>query len=148
MNTKNDNAKKDLCLAYSQGNITAYPPIIEAMARYLSTQFPNKNSAHQHKGKKGDRNRKKGEAPKSEKKDNNTTGTADEHVGDTITSKDFTASSGETSIGAHVLEATEHLSRQTHSVYEILRAHPMSDDDFGVGLTQVTCLLTQQTAKK
>ena len=47
MNLKNDNGKKDLCLAYSQGNITAYLPTIEAIARYLATQYPNKNSAHQ-----------------------------------------------------------------------------------------------------
>ena len=46
MNLKNNNAKKNLQLAYSQRNITAYTPTIEAMARYLSTQYPNKNSAH------------------------------------------------------------------------------------------------------
>ena len=38
MNLKNKIAKKDLRLAYSQGNNTAYPPNIEAMAKYLSTQ--------------------------------------------------------------------------------------------------------------
>ena len=37
MNSKNKYAKKDLCLAHSQGNMTAYSPNIEAMARYLST---------------------------------------------------------------------------------------------------------------
>ena len=37
MNSKNENAKKDLRLAYSQGNNTAYPPTIKGMARYLST---------------------------------------------------------------------------------------------------------------
>jgi len=41
MNLKNNIAKKDLHLAYSQGNNTAYPPNIESMARYLSTQYPN-----------------------------------------------------------------------------------------------------------
>ena len=60
MNLKNNNAKKDLHLAYSQGNKTAYPLSIKAMARYISTQYPSKNSGHQHKGKKGDRNGKKG----------------------------------------------------------------------------------------
>ena len=35
LNSKNDNAKKDLCLAYSQGNKTAYPFNLESMARYL-----------------------------------------------------------------------------------------------------------------
>ena len=59
MNLKNNNAKKDLYLAYSQGNMTAYLPTIKAMDRYMSTQYPNKNSAHQRKGKRGDRNRKK-----------------------------------------------------------------------------------------
>ena len=37
MNSKNEIAEKDLHLAYTQGNNTAYPPNIEAMARYLST---------------------------------------------------------------------------------------------------------------
>ena len=46
MNSKNNNAKKDLRLAYSQGNMTAYPSIIEGMAIYLLTQYPNKNSSN------------------------------------------------------------------------------------------------------
>ena len=110
MNSKNDNTKKDLRLAYSQGNMTAYPPTIKSMARYLSTQYPNKNSANQRKGKKGDRNGKKEDDPKSEDKGNNTTGTAGAHVGDTITTEDSNAFSGGASIGAHVLEATGRLS--------------------------------------
>ena len=60
MNLKNDNTKKDLCLAYSQGNMTAYPSTIKLKIRYLSPQYPNKNSANQRDGKKGDRSRKKG----------------------------------------------------------------------------------------
>ena len=53
MNSKKDNAKKDLCLAYSQGNKTAYSLSIEAMARYMSTQYPSKNPSHHCKGKRG-----------------------------------------------------------------------------------------------
>ena len=60
MNSKNENAKKDLRLAYSQGNNTAYPFDIESMARYLSTQYPNKNSVNQRNGKKEDISGKKG----------------------------------------------------------------------------------------
>ena len=52
MNSKNKIAKKDLSLAYSQGNNTAYPPNIEAMARYLSTQYPNNKPANQRRGKR------------------------------------------------------------------------------------------------
>ena len=37
MNSKNDKAKKDLRLSYSQGNKSSYPVSAEAMARYLST---------------------------------------------------------------------------------------------------------------
>ena len=37
MNSKNKDTKKDLCLAYPQGNNTAYLSDIESMARYLST---------------------------------------------------------------------------------------------------------------
>ena len=36
-NLKNKTAKKDLRLAYSQGNSTAYPTDIEAIARCIST---------------------------------------------------------------------------------------------------------------
>ena len=53
MNSKNNNAKKDLCLANSQGNLTAYPPTIRAIARFLSAQSSNKNSAYQYKNKEG-----------------------------------------------------------------------------------------------
>ena len=53
MNSKNEIAKKDLRLAYSQGTNTVCPSNIEEMARYLSTQYPNKNSAHQWDGKRG-----------------------------------------------------------------------------------------------
>ena len=52
MNLKNEHAKKDLCLAYSQGNLTAYPPTIEGMTRYLSTQYPNNKPANQRRGKR------------------------------------------------------------------------------------------------
>ena len=61
MNSKNKHAKKNLCLAYSQGNMTAYPPDIEGMARYLSTQYPNNKPANQHSGNKGDKS--KGDDP-------------------------------------------------------------------------------------
>ena len=80
MTSKNNNAKKDLRLAYSQGNMTAYPSTIELLARYLSIQYPNKNSSNQRNCKKGDRNRKKGDDPKSKEKNNNATGTVGAHV--------------------------------------------------------------------
>ena len=54
LSSKNNNAKKDLCLAYSQGNKTAYPLTAKAMARYMWTQYPNKNPGHQRNGKNGD----------------------------------------------------------------------------------------------
>ena len=53
MNSKNENAKKDLRLAYSQGNNTAYPTDIKSAARYLSTQYPNNKPTNQHGGNKG-----------------------------------------------------------------------------------------------
>ena len=62
MNSKNKNAKKDLRLAYSQGNNTAYPPDIEVAARYLSTQYPNNKPTNQRGGNKG--NKRKGDDPK------------------------------------------------------------------------------------
>ena len=49
---KNKNSKKDLRLAYSQGNNTAYLSDIKPIARYLSTQYPNNKPANQRGGKK------------------------------------------------------------------------------------------------
>ena len=109
--------------------MTTLPPTIELMARYLSTQYPNKNSTNQHKDKKGDRN-KKGDDLKPEDKDSNFAGTTGAHVGDTTPHKESNVSSGGTSIGAYVLEAHEQVSRPTYSVEEILGAHLIRDDDF------------------
>ena len=51
MDLKDKHAKKDLLLAYSQGNLTAYPPTIEGMDRCLSTQYPKNKPANQRNGK-------------------------------------------------------------------------------------------------
>jgi len=94
MNSKNKTAKKDLRLAYSQGNYTAYPPNIKAAARYLSTQhYPNNKPANQRGSNNG--NKRKGDDPKSEDKDNNTGGTAGAHVEDTTINENTTAPSAE-----------------------------------------------------
>ena len=53
MNLKNKHAKKDLHLAYSQANLTAYPSPIKGMARYLLTQYPNNKPTNQRDDKKG-----------------------------------------------------------------------------------------------
>ena len=53
MNLKNNNAKKDLRLAHSQGNLTLYLPSIKGMARYLLAQYPNNKPANQGNVKKG-----------------------------------------------------------------------------------------------
>ena len=84
MNSKNNNAKKDLPLAYSQGNKVAYPLNLESMARYLSSMHSIK-SAIDPCDQKGDKNGKKGDEPKSEDKENDNTGTPDAHVGETTT---------------------------------------------------------------
>ena len=131
INSKNEHAKKDLCLAYSQGNLTAYLTIIEGTARYLSTQYPNNKPANQRDDKKGDK--RKGDDPKLEDKDNNRGGTVGTHVEDTTASEEFTAASGGTSISAHVLETNVQLSHPSLTVEESLGAHPMNDDDFWGG---------------
>ena len=51
--------------------MTAYPSIIKGMTRYISAKYPNKNSANQRDGKKGDINGKKRDDPKFEDKDSN-----------------------------------------------------------------------------
>ena len=65
MNSKNKHAKKDLCLAYSQGSLTAYPPTIEGMARYISTQYPNNKPPNQRNGKRGIKIREMIQNPKT-----------------------------------------------------------------------------------
>ena len=80
------------------------------MARYLSTQYPNKNSTNQCNSKKGDKIGKKGDDPKSKKKDSNTAGTAGAHIEDTTLHGESTTSSGGVRIGAHVLKTNEQLS--------------------------------------
>ena len=87
-NLKNNHAKKDLGLAYSQGNLAAYPPIIEGIARYLLIQYPNNKSTNQRDDKMGDK--KKEDNPKSEDKDNNMVDTVDAHVEDTTTTEEST----------------------------------------------------------
>ena len=126
INSKNENAKKDLRLAYSQGNNTTYAPDIESMARYLSTQYPNNKPTNQRGGNKG--NKRKGDDPKSEDKDSNMGGTAGAHVEDTTTNEDTTAPSGGDSIGAQVLETNQTLSCPSRTVDEILGSHPVTDD--------------------
>ena len=128
MNSKNETTKKGLRLTYSQGNSTACPPNIKAMARYLSTQYPNNKPANQRGGKKGDK--KKGDDSKSEDKDSSTGGTAGEHVEDTTTTEEFTAPSRAPSIGTHISETNVQSSRSPCTMEEILGAHPMNDDNF------------------
>ena len=129
LNSKNDNAKKDLRLSYSQGNKKAYPKSAEAMARYLSTQYTTKTSNNQ-RDKKGDKNSKKGDDSKSEDKDSTNTGTAGAHMGDATTPPDSTAPSDGSSVGAHIGDAPENadsLFRRPQTVDKLLAAHPIDD---------------------
>ena len=93
----------------------------------MSTQYPSKNPGHQRKDKNDDRNGKKGDDPKSENKDNNTTGTASAHVGDVATPEDSTTHSRGASIDALVSEVTEQSSQPTHSVEDLVGANPIND---------------------
>ena len=63
--------------------------------------------------KKGDKNGKKGDEPKSEDKDNNTVDTVGAHIGETTMPKDSNAPSDGSSIGAHVFEVNKPDARQT-----------------------------------
>ena len=115
-------------MAYSQGNDTAYPTNIEAIARHLSTQYPNNKHANQLGGKKGDK--KKGDESESEDKDSITGGTAGAHVEDTTTTEESTVPNRTSSISAHVPETNVQSSNSSRNVEEILGAHPIDDDDF------------------
>ena len=126
MNSKNKDAKKDLRLAYPQGNNTAYPTDFKPAVRYMSTQYPNNNPTNQRGGNKG--NKRKGDDPKYEDKDSNVGGTTGAHVEDTTTNEDPITPSGGSSLGSHVSETNQALSRQSRMVNEILGAHPVNDD--------------------
>ena len=130
LNSKNNNAKKDLCLLYSQGNISDYPTTAKAMARYLSPQYPNKTIGHQ-RDERGYKNGKKGDDSKPENKDNNTTGNASAHIGKVTTPEDSTAPSNRSSIGAHFLEVTKHKFWQVGCVEDLLGAHPINNANWG-----------------
>ena len=99
INSKNKIAKNDLQLAYSQVNHTTYSTNIETAARYLTTQYLNIKSGNQQKYRQ-----KKADDPKSEDKDNATTGTVGAHVEDNTTNEETTAPSGEVNLGTHISE--------------------------------------------
>ena len=117
MNSKNEITKKDLQLTYSQGDHTAYPTTIETAARYLTTQYLNIKSGNQRKNKQ-----KKADDPKSEDKDNATTGTAGAHIKDNATNEETTAPSGKANLGAHVSETNQATSHTRRTVEEKLGA--------------------------
>ena len=121
MNSKNEIAKKDLRLAYSQGNYTTYPTNIKAAAWYLSTQYPNNKSGNQQQQQQ----QQKSHDPKSEDKDNTMGGTAGTDVEDSTTNEDNTPLGG-ASLGAHVSEISQATSPPPRTVQEILGAHPIT----------------------
>ena len=94
------------------------------MARYMSTQYPSKNSGHQ---RKGEYKWKEGGDPKSKDKNNDATGTAGVNIGDVTKSEDSNALSGGGGIGAHFSEAIEQLSWPTRSVENLFAAHSIND---------------------
>ena len=126
MNFKNNNAKKDLRLSYSQGNKSAYPVTAEAMTRDQSTQYNNK-IINNPRDKRGDRNSKKGDDSKSEDSNTSTTRTTGAHIGEVTTPQDSTAPSKGSSIGAHVSEILGLTFCPAQSVEELLAAHPVDD---------------------
>ena len=107
MNSKNNSAMENLCLAYLVGNKSAYSLSAKEMDKYMSTQYPNKISCHQCQGKNGDRNRKKGDDHKLEDTDDNAIDTATSHIGDVTAPEDSTASSHGSNSAAHVSEVSE-----------------------------------------
>ena len=130
MNSKNKAAKKNLLLAYAQGNHSAYLSNMEKMARCLLSQYKNKNINPNNNpcDKTEEKNGKKGDDAKSEDKDNNNTCTVDAHVGEMTSAQDNAgATSNILSIGAHVSGVTETNVPLTQSVHVLLAAHPVDD---------------------
>ena len=122
MNSKNEITKKNIQLAYSQRNHTAYLTNIKTAAWYLTTQYPNIKPSNQQQ-----QQQQKADDPKSEDKDNATTGTAGAHVQDTKTNKETTAPNGEASLGTHVSETSQATSTPPRTVGQILGAHSIDD---------------------
>ena len=87
----------------------------------------NIKSVNNPRNKKGDKNRKKGDENKSENKNDNNTGTAGAHVGETTTPQDSSASSNGSSIGTHVSEVAKPSSWLTWSIQDILATHAIND---------------------
>ena len=88
---------------------------------YLSTQYPNNKLFNQQQ------KTKKADDPKSEDKDNPTSGTAGAHVEDSTTNEDTTAPSGEASLGDHISETSQAISPPQRTVEDILGAQPVDD---------------------
>ena len=72
--------------------------------------------------------KRKGDDPKSEDKDSNTSGTTGAHVEDTTTHEDTTTPSRGASLGTDISETNQALSRQLRMVDELLGAHPVNND--------------------
>ena len=68
MNSKNKIVKKDIRLAFAQGNHSAYLDTIKSMMRFPSSQYNIKNVNNNPCDKKRDKNGKKSDEAKSEKK--------------------------------------------------------------------------------
>ena len=106
------------------------------VAWYLTTQYPNIKSGNQRK------KQRKADDPKSEDKDNETTGIAGAHVKDNSTNEETTAPSGGANLGAHVSETNQATSHTPHTVEKILGAHDI-DDTFWENPIPLTCQLTR-----
>ena len=78
--------------------MTAYPPNINSIAQYLSTQYPNNKPINQSNSKKGDKNDE--DDPKSKEEDSNTRDTAGVHIGVSATTEESNAPSREANIGS------------------------------------------------
>ena len=64
----------------------------------------------------------------SEDKNNTTIGTVGAHVEDNTTNEDTTAPSGEANLGVRISETNQTTSPTSHTVEQILGAHPTNDD--------------------
>ena len=73
----------------------------------------------------------KADDPKSEDKDNLTSGTTGAHVEDSTTIEDTANSSRDASLGAHVLETSQATSLPPRTVGQILATHPTDDNFLG-----------------
>ena len=143
-NSRNENMKRELRLAYSQGNTDCYPTDPEKMARLAASQYimsaPRNANNKQRNGQNGDdpNNEGDGQSDPSKAGGSEPQETLGAHVGDntipngeTSDDKDEKDKEGDGSLGFHLLEPCGETSNKATTVECLLASHPIDHPIWG-----------------